>query len=84
MIRTNVILPTVAAILLAVTVIRPTLQKAIAQRMDDVPKYAGVYRWQGGSFLYLQMWSELSGKDQLVTFDESGQVRTLYPDGGQF
>jgi hypothetical protein len=32
----------------------------------------------------IQMWSEFTGKNQLVAFDESGEVRTLYPmDGDQ-
>ena len=49
-------------------------------------EYTGVYQWQDKGFLYLQIWSELSGKDQLVAFDESGEVRTLYPtnDNGFF
>ena len=42
-------------------------------------EYAGVYQWRKDAFLYLQLWSELSGKNQLVAFDESGDVRTLYP-----
>ena len=37
-----------------------------------------------GSLVYLQMWSEFRGKNDLVAFDESGEVRTLFPaeDGG--
>ena len=31
------------------------------------------------AFVYLQIWSELSGSNQLVAFDETGEVRTLYP-----
>jgi pimeloyl-ACP methyl ester carboxylesterase len=45
-------------------------------------EYTGVYRWQHNAFLYLQMWDEFSGfgkPAQLVAFDESGEVRTLYP-----
>ena len=41
--------------------------------------YAGVYQWEPNAFLYIQMWSEFTGKNQLVAFDESGEVRTLYP-----
>lgn len=40
---------------------------------------AGVYQWEPNAFLYIQMWSEFTGKNQLVAFDESGEVRTLYP-----
>ena len=45
-------------------------------------EYAGVYQWQPNGFVYLQLWNELSGFDkpsQLVAFDESGEVRVLYP-----
>ena len=44
--------------------------------------YSGVYRWEDNTFLYLQMWNEFSGFDkpsQLVAFDQSGDVRVLYP-----
>ena len=40
--------------------------------------YAGVYQWESNDFVYIQMWSEFTGKNQLVAFDESGEVRTLY------
>jgi uncharacterized protein len=49
--------------------------------------YAGVYQWQPNSFVYLQLWEEFGGvgKPTLVAFDESGDVRTLYPsDGDRF
>ncbi|HJR60475.1 MAG TPA: alpha/beta hydrolase [Vicinamibacterales bacterium] len=45
-------------------------------------EYTGVYRWEPDAFVYLQLWHEFSGfgkPGQLVAFDESGQVRTLYP-----
>lgn len=42
-------------------------------------EYAGVYRWGPNAFLYLQLWNEFAGANQLVAFDESGEVRTLYP-----
>src|SRR6266851_4951621 len=50
-------------------------------------EYAGVYQWAPNAFVYLQMWEEFSGfgKPKLVAFDESGEVRTLYPtDRDQF
>lgn len=55
--------------------LRPVDEKTLGE-------YAGVYRWQDKGFIYLQIWSELSGKNELVAFDESGQVRTLYPTEG--
>jgi pimeloyl-ACP methyl ester carboxylesterase len=42
-------------------------------------EYTGVYQWEHDAFLYLQMWNEFAGRNQLVAFDESGEVRTLYP-----
>src|SRR5688500_15541271 len=42
-------------------------------------EYAGVYQWGPNSYLYLQLWSELSGSNQITAFDESGEVRTLFP-----
>src|SRR4030088_2415571 len=51
-------------------------------------EYTGVYQWRSNAFVYLQMWNEFSGftkPSQLVAFDESGEVRTLYPlDRDQF
>src|SRR5690349_7084895 len=41
-------------------------------------EYAGVYQWGEDHFVYLQLWSEFTGTNQLVAFDESGEVRTLY------
>src|SRR5215471_18295745 len=64
-----------------------------AQTIKDIDakalrEYAGVYRWGPNAFLYLQTWDEFSGfgkPRQLVAFDESGEVRTLYPaDRDQF
>jgi len=59
-------------------------QTAVVSSMDQnvLREYAGVYQWQPNGFVYLQLWNELSGFDkpsQLVSFDESGEVRVLYP-----
>ena len=64
-------------------------QTPIVQPADEkaLRAYTGVYQWGPNAFVYLQMWDEFSGfgKPQLVAFDESGDVRTLYPtDGNQF
>ena len=53
-------------------VARPVNERALGE-------YAGVYQWEPDAFLYLQLWNELAGTNQLVAFDESGDVRTLYP-----
>ena len=58
-------------------------QSARVDSADEKPlrEYTGPYRWDQNRFVYLQLWAELSGKNQLVAFDESGDVRTLYPAG---
>ena len=64
-------------------------QTPAARSVDEkvLREYAGVYRSDPNTFVYLQMWDEFSGfgKPTLVAFDESGEVRTLYPtDRDQF
>jgi dienelactone hydrolase len=44
-------------------------------------EYAGVYEWDGNAFLYLQVWPELTATNQLVAFEETGELRALYPTG---
>jgi uncharacterized protein len=48
---------------------------------DVLRAYTGVYQWGRDAFLYLQLWSELTGKNQLIALDESGEIRALYPTG---
>jgi pimeloyl-ACP methyl ester carboxylesterase len=62
----------------------PTVS-AVDERL--LREYTGVYQLGKNGFVYLQMWDEFSGfgKPKLVSFDESGEVRTLYPtDRDQF
>src|SRR2546423_5936370 len=54
-------------------------QRVSAVEQGALREYGGTYQWGQDAFLYLQLWSELSGENQLVAFDESGEVRTLYP-----
>ena len=70
----------VPATLLGTVITRP-LQRPSIRPVEEarLREYAGAYRWDPNAFVYLQMWSELSGSNQLVAFDESGEVRTLYP-----
>jgi pimeloyl-ACP methyl ester carboxylesterase len=68
------------ALLLAQRIPLPRRAPSVRSPREDVLReYAGTYRWEPHAFVYLQLWSELSGKNQLVAFDESGEVRTLYP-----
>ena len=79
--RITVVSATVAAILIVRTLATTAPQNASPQTADEkiLREYAGVYQWRANAFLYLQLWSEFSGRNQLVAFDESGEVRTLYP-----
>jgi len=46
-------------------------QSARVDSADEKPlrEYTGPYRWDQNRFVYLQLWCELSGKNQLVAFD---------------
>ena len=54
--------------------VRPADEKVLRE-------YVGVYQWEPNTLLYLQIWNELTGTNQLTAFDDSGDVRTLYPTG---
>src|ERR1041385_5964364 len=70
-------LPMRFCLLLAVVI---ATQALLAQEVP-LSTYAGVYQWGPNAFVYLQIWIELTGKPQLVAFDEAGEVRALYPVG---
>ena len=82
--------PVAATVLTALVVSNPGIQGPAVRAVDEstLREYAGAYQWDQNSFLYLQLWNEFTGFDkpgQLVGFDESGEVRTLYPtDRDQF
>src|SRR5262249_9613968 len=46
---------------------------------NSLHDYVGVYTWDRNAFVYFQLWGELSGTKQLVAFDESGELHSLYP-----
>jgi uncharacterized protein len=74
----------VGSVLLGTMIGVSAFQTPAVQAVDAkvLREYAGVYRWEPNAFLYLQMWNEFSGfsnPSELVAFDESGEVRTLYP-----
>ena len=66
---------------LVATLIAHSLQRPGIRTVDEASlrEYAGTYQWDGNGFLYLQMWAELAGTNQLVALDETGELRTLYP-----
>jgi pimeloyl-ACP methyl ester carboxylesterase len=49
---------------------------------EKLREYAGVYQWDQDDFLYLQLWGELTGTNQLVALDESGEIRALFSTAG--
>ena len=84
--RTPVIGAAVTIALVGVVLARPGFQSPTVRDTDDrvLREYTGVYSWDANAFVYLQLWNEFSGFDkpgQLVAFDESGDVRVLYPTG---
>ena len=79
------ILATLAGGLVAIS----ARQAPVVRPLDEAAlrEHTGVYQWGPNAFVYVQMWDEFSGfgKPELVAFDESGDVRTLYPtDRDQF
>src|SRR5688572_25553942 len=77
---------TVAAALFGTVIALWALQAPTVRTVDEkvLREYAGVYRWGPNAFVYLQMWNEFTGftnPSQLVAFDESGDIRVLYPTG---
>ena len=77
----TVIGATVVTALLGVVIARSAFQGPAIRSVDEktLREYTGAYQWEPDAFLYLQLWSELTGTNQLVAFDESGDIRTLYP-----
>ena len=65
-----------AAVIVALGLQGPAVPDVSEQTLRQ---YAGVYQWSSDAFLYLQLWNEFTGKHQLGAFDESGEVRVLYP-----
>ena len=69
---------------LAKVVERSARQTPAVRQVEEATlrEYTGVYQWEPNAFVYLQLWNEFSGFDkpgQLVAFDESGEIRVLYP-----
>jgi hypothetical protein len=69
------------ALLLAGQAGLPAPQVPAVRSVDEkiLREYSGAYQRQSNAWVYLQLWSEFTGKNQLVAFDESGEVRVLYP-----
>ena len=72
---------TLATMVVGTILARSALQTPGVRSVDEsvLREHAGVYQWDTKAFLYLQMWSEFSTTHQLGAFDESGELRALYP-----
>lgn len=72
---------TVVVALVGTAIARSVLQPPAIRAVDEktLREYTGVYQWGPDAFVYLQIWNELGGKNELVAIDDSGEVRTLYP-----
>src|SRR5438270_9631671 len=59
----------------------PHLHTPPVRSIDEkaLREYTGVYQWGADAFVYLQIWSELTATNELVAFDECGDLRVLYP-----
>lgn len=70
----------VAALVAATMTVSAAVQAPPVRTLDHrlLRDYAGVYQWAANGFTYLQLWNEF-GTNQLVAFDESGDVRALHP-----
>jgi uncharacterized protein len=79
--RRTVLVAAAAALLLGVRATSLPGQAPTVRAVGEevLREYAGTYQWGRDAFLYLQLWSEFAGTNQLVAVDESGEVRTLYP-----
>jgi uncharacterized protein len=76
-----------AAAVLSGFIVTSLCQVAPTPSMEErsLREYTGTYEWGSDHFMYLQMWGEFTGKNDLVAFDESGEVRVLFPSAdGRF
>ncbi len=71
---------TVAGVLLGTVIACSAAQSPVVRPVgeESLRDYVGVYQWERNAFVYLQMWTEFTGTNQLVALDESGDVRVLY------
>jgi pimeloyl-ACP methyl ester carboxylesterase len=69
-----------ATVLLGALLTRSLVQAPTVRSVEEtvLREYVGAYRWDAGTYLYLQIWNEFTGTNQLVAFDESGEARVLY------
>ena len=54
-----------------------SFQSPAIRAVDDaiLREYTGTYEWDRNAFVYLQIWPELTETNQLVAFDETGELR---------
>ena len=68
---------TFATGLLGAMIVCSALQAPSVRSVDEsiLREYGSVYQWEPNAFVYLQTWSKFTGTNQLVSFDESGELR---------
>src|SRR5262249_30056758 len=78
--RQVLIAAAIAALLQCIAALPPSQPQTVhAVGVDRLHQYPGTYQRAPGAFLYPQLWSEFTGTNQLVAFDEAGEARTLFP-----
>ncbi len=78
--RKSMVVASVLVVLAALTA-RHGLQAPTVRPVEEtvLRELAGAYEWETNGCVYLEIWAELAGANELVAFDESGEIRTLYP-----
>lgn len=79
--RNGIVVGALVLATLVASLIARSLQRPGIRTLDEahLREYAGTYQWEENRLLYLQIWAELAGTNHLVAFEETGELRTLYP-----
>ena len=70
---------TIAWVYLSVLQTAPPVPPLLAVDEQVLHEYAGAYQWDQTHVVYLQVWAEFTGSNQLVAFDDTGEIRVLFP-----
>jgi pimeloyl-ACP methyl ester carboxylesterase len=57
----------------------PQVPAMLAVDEQVLREYTGTYQWDPTHVVYLQVWAEFTGSNQLFAFDGNGDVRVLFP-----
>jgi pimeloyl-ACP methyl ester carboxylesterase len=56
----------------------PQVPPMLAVDEQVLREYAGTYQWDQTHVVYLQVWAEFTGTNQLFAFDDTGGIRVLF------